>query len=81
MKTKILANFQIYISLPSTLFFSDKRININKITPIDNDKVIPDDEQACSIFSNFFQEAVKTLDLTDSFICLVIVIEIWETTL
>ena len=42
-------------------FLSNKGTNINKITLVDNDKVISDDLQLSKTFSNFFQEAVKTL--------------------
>ena len=46
-------------------FLSDKRTNINKITLVDNDKVISDDKQLCKTFTNFFQEAVNILALSD----------------
>ena len=47
-------------------FLSDKDTNINKATAVDNDKVIADDKQLCKTFSNFFQETVKTLGVSDS---------------
>ena len=37
------------------------------ITLEDNDKVISDDKQLCKTFSNFFQEAVNALGVSDSF--------------
>ena len=46
-------------------FLSDKRTNINKITLVDNDNTISDDKQLCKTFTNFFQEAVKILPLSD----------------
>ena len=49
------------------LFLLDRGTNINKITIVDNDKVISNDEEQCKIFSNFFQEAVKTLGVSDNF--------------
>ena len=48
-------------------FLSDKGTSINKITLLDNDKVILDDKQLCKTFSNFLQEVVKTLGVSDSF--------------
>ena len=46
---------------------SNKGTHINKITLVDNDKVISDNKQRCKTFGNFFQEAVKTLGVTNSF--------------
>ena len=48
-------------------FLSDKATNIKKNTLVDNDKVISDDKQLCKIFSNFFQETVKTVSVSASF--------------
>ena len=48
-------------------FLSDEGTNINKITLVDSDKVISDYKQLCKTFSNFFQEAVKTLGVSDIF--------------
>ena len=48
-------------------FLSDKGTNINKITLADNDEVISDEKQLCKSFSNFLQEALKTLGVSDSF--------------
>ena len=48
-------------------FLSLRRTNINKITLSDNDKVILDNKQLCEIFSNFFQEVVKTIGVSGSF--------------
>ena len=39
----------------------------NKISLVDYDKVISDDKQLCKTFGNLFQEAVKTLSVSDSF--------------
>ena len=47
-------------------FLFDKGTNIDKITLVDHDKVISDDKQLCKPFSHFFQEAVKTLGVSDS---------------
>ena len=47
----------------SNLFYPIKA----QITLVDNDKVISDDKQLCKTFSNFFQEALKTLGVSDSF--------------
>ena len=57
-------------------FLSLKGTNINKITLSDNDNVILDNKQLCQTFSNFFQEAVKTIGVSGSFICLIILIAI-----
>ena len=48
-------------------FLSDKGASINKISLLDDDKVISGDKQLCKTFSNFFQEAVKTVDVTGNF--------------
>ena len=39
----------------------------NKISLVDYDKVISDDKQLCKTFGNLFQEALKTLSVSDSF--------------
>ena len=51
----------------SKAFLSNRGTNINKITSADNNKIISDDKQPCKTFSNFFQDAVKTLGVSDSF--------------
>ena len=43
----------------------DTGANISKITLVDHDKVISDDKQLCKTFSNFFQETMKTLGVSD----------------
>ena len=48
-------------------FLSEKGTNINKITLKVNYKVISDDKQLCKTFSNFFQEAMKILRVSDNF--------------
>ena len=48
-------------------FLSDKGTNINKSTLADNDEVISDEKQLCKSFSNFLQEALKALGVSDSF--------------
>ena len=46
---------------------SDKETYLNKITLADNDKLIWDDKQLCKTFSNFFEEKVKTLEVSHNF--------------
>ena len=48
-------------------FLSDKGTNINKITLVDNEKVMSGDKQLCKTFMNFPQEVVKTLGVSDNF--------------
>ena len=48
-------------------FLSDKGTHINKITLLDNNKVISDDKQLCKTFSTFFREVVNTVGVSDSF--------------
>ena len=42
-------------------------INSVYITLADNDKVISDNKQLSKTFSNFFQEVVRTVGVSDSF--------------
>ena len=35
-------------------FLSKKETNVNKFSPVDNEKSISDDEYLCKTFSNFF---------------------------
>ena len=44
-------------------FLSNNGASINKTTLADNDKVMSDDRQLSKTFCNFFQEAVKNLDV------------------
>ena len=48
-------------------FLPDKGSNVNKITLADNNRVISDDKQLFKTFSNFFQESVKALGVSNSF--------------
>ena len=48
-------------------FLSYKGTNINKITLVDNNKMISDIKQLCKTFINFFQEAMKTVGVSDNF--------------
>ena len=48
-------------------FLFDKGTNIDKITLVNNDKVISDDKQLCKTFSHFSQEAARTQGVSDSF--------------
>ena len=48
-------------------FLFDEGTNKDKITLVNNDKVISDDKQLCKTFSNFSQEAARTQGVSDSF--------------
>ena len=41
--------------------------NVNKITLLDNEKVMSGDKQLCKTFINFSKEAVETLRVSDNF--------------
>lgn len=58
---------EISAILTIKLFLSDKEANINKIILEVSDKVISDDKQLCKTFSNFFQEAIKTLRVSHNY--------------
>ena len=49
------------------LFLSDKGTNINKITLVDNEKVMSSDKQLRKTNIKFYQKVVKTLGVSNNF--------------
>ena len=44
-------------------FFSDKGSNSSKITLVEEDNIISDEEEIANIMNNYFVNVAKTLDL------------------
>ena len=62
---KVIDN-KAYWKTPKPLL-SNKGANINKTPLVHNDKVISDDKQLYTIFSNFLHETVKTPGVSNNF--------------
>ena len=53
------------IKIPRVLrFYSDKGANKNDITLIDGDKIFQEDAEVARIFSHFFSDSVKDLNIS-----------------